>query len=599
MTTRPVTIRPELFAALPGTAIQISDTEVLFMAQIAGTADPGASGAASSASGNVDNRHVMTLDVHAAFVECAPFATLGEHAHYLSERFPSLTMVNIERVLNNLCQRGLMQSESSLRARLSDAPTPVQAPLSGLAIISDGHPASLEALLASANETAPARDRSFALFDLSEAAEHRARKVELMAEFGRRTGQRVILLDQKRERWLADRIQQMPEHTAGLNLLFGKTAGARARALNTIAVSYVGERVLIMDDTARLRTYEPDLARTPEGGLIHLARAAQRRAQVFASTEAAFASVARGPNLWQLTENVLGKGMRELLGSVDFSGRSLEEFDDYQHARIARVGLGVLGSSDTAHSFWGFTLDTAGQAALKTRDDVQFALAGDAVLLCPQHATLAPALGTAASALDLTGAHGFAFGDRDGADRTLAALSQFCDPGAMELSLAIALERRGSPQPRSSVNREALQIGAARFLADQVNHWQALCFAAAPAARWRWLAIQCLDLAEASTSDREAILQRYSTAKRAELLSELQQLLVAAGVSPSEPWRHELLGVIQAQADGMMQSNAPNLLGFARELSASDALSQQLRQLASAALAWGALWENARECRLS
>ena len=48
-----------------------------------------------------------------------------------------------------------------------------------------------------------------------------------------------------------------------------------------------------------------------------------------------------------------------------------------------------------------------------------------------------------------------------------------------------------------------------------------------------------------------------------------------------------------------MQSNAPDLLGFERGLSASDGLSQQLRQLASAALAWGALWENARECRLT
>ncbi len=587
-----MTTRPELFAALPGSAIQISDSEVLFMAQIASTAQ-------STSSGAVDNRHVMTLDVYAAFVECAPFATLNEHAQYLNERFPSLAMANIERVLNNLCQRGLMQSETALRARLSNAPAPDAAPLSGLAIVSAGHPATLEALLASANETPPARDRSFALFDLSEQAEHRARKVELMAEFGRRTGQRVILLDQKRERWLADRIQQMPEHATGLNLLFGKSAGGRARALNTIAVSYVGERVLMMDDSARLRTYEPDFARTPEGGAIHLAQLPQRRAQTFTSTEAAFAGVARGPSVWQLADNVLGKSLRQLLGSVDFTGRRLDEFEGYERARVARMGLGILGSSDTAHSFWGFTLDSAGQAALKTRDDVQFALAGDAVLLCPSFATLAPAIGAAAAALDLTGAHGFAFGDTDGADRTLAALSQFCDPGAMELYLAIALERRGSPQPRSSVNRQPLQIGVARFLADQIKQWQMLCFASEPAARWRWLAIQCLDLAEAPAATREQILQSYSTAKRAELLSELQQLLLAAGTSPSEPWRHELIGVIQAQAEGMMQSNAPNLLGFERGLSASDGLSQQLRQLASAALAWGALWENARECRLT
>ncbi len=584
-----MTTRPELFAALPGTAIQISDNEVLFMAQIASGAH----------AGSVDHRHVMTLDVHAAFVECAPFASLVEHAQYLSERFPSLTMVNIERVLNNLCQRGLMQSESALRARLSEAPAPVAAPLSGMAIISAGHPASLEAMLASANETPPVRDRSFALFDLSEEAEHRARKVELMAEFGRRTGQRVVLLDQKRERWLADRIQQMPEHATGLNLLFGKTASPRARALNTIAVSYVGERVLMLDDTARVRTYEPELSHIPGAGAIYLAQPSQRCAQVFASNEATFSGVPRGPNLWQLAESVLGKSMQQLLVSTDFAGRRLDEFDGYERARVARMGLGVLGSSDTAHSFWGFTLDSDGQAALKTRDDVQFALAGDTVLLCPHYATLAPATGTAASAIDLSGTHGFAFGEHDGADRTLAALSRFCEPTAMELCLPIALERRGSPQQRSMVNRQALSIAAARFLADQINQWHGQCLAAEPAARWRWLAIQCLDLAEASASAREDILLRYCTAKRAELLSELQQLLVAAGTSPSEPWRHELLGVVQAQADGMMQSNTSKLVGFARELSAGDGLSQQLRQLASAALAWGALWENARECRLS
>ncbi len=539
----------------------------------------------------VDHRHVMTLDVHAAFVECGEFATLAEHAAHLSALFPSIELSNIERVLSNLCQRGLMQSEISLRARLSAAPIPASTPLSGMAIISAGHPASLEALLASAAEIAPVRDRSFALFDLSEDSEHRARKVELMAEFGRRTGQRVLLLDQKRERWLSDRIQQMPEHSNGLNLLFGKTAGARARALNTIAAAYVGERVLIVDDAVRLRTYGP------EGGAIHLAERAQRHAQVYPSSEAAFAAIPRGPNLWQLAEHALGQGLRQLLEGVSVHGQRLEAFEGYEHARVARLGLGVLGSSDTAHSFWAFTLNPDEQAALKTRDDVQFALAGDTALLCTRHATLAPAIGTNASALDLSGAHGFAFGDDDGSDRTLASFSQFCDPGAMELCLPIALERRAAPAPRASVNRQPLQLSSARFLADQVSQLQPLCFATEPNARWRWLAIQCLDLADASHDDREQILTRYTTAKRAELLSELQQFLLKA--SGSEPWRHELLSVIQAQAEGMMQANGADLTGFAREMSPADALSLQLRHVAAAALAWAALWENAREYRLN
>jgi hypothetical protein len=572
---------PALFAALSGTAIQISDTEVLFMAHLS----------AFERANSVDHRHVMTLDVYSAFSECREFATLDEHKAHLFKLFPTIDLANIERVLNNLCQRGLMQSEITLRARLSNAPIPASVPLSGMAIISAGHPASLEALLASAADIAPMRDRSFALFDLSEDTEHRARKVELMAEFGRRTGQRVILLDQKRERWLSERVQQMPEHVQGLNLLFGKAAGARARALNTIAVAYVGERVLVVDDSVRLRTYGP------EGGAIQLAERPQRRAQVYPSIESAFAAMPRGPNLWQLAEHALGQGLRQLLDGVSVRGQRLEAFDGYEHARVARLGLGVLGSSDTAHSFWGFTLDADGQAALKTHDEVQFALAGDTALLCPSHATLAPSLGTNASALDLSGAHGFAFGDDDGSDRTLASFSQFCDPGAMELSLPIALERRAPPAPRASVNRQPLQLSAARFIAEHVNQLQALCFAIEPSARWRWLAIQCLDLAEASHVEREQIVTRYTTAKRAELLSELQQFLIHAGAS--EPWRHELLSVIQAQAEGMMHADGADLTGFARETSPADALSLQLRHVAAAALAWAALWENARECRLN
>jgi hypothetical protein len=572
-----------LYAALPGSAISVSDSEVLFIANLP----------ESARAAGVDHRHVMTFDVHAAFVECAPFATLAEHAKHLSERFPALAPANIERVLSNLCQRGLMQSDVELRRRLALAPSGNSAPLSGVAIMSPGHPAALEAMLASAAETPPVRDRSYALMDLSHEPEHRARKVELMAEFGRRTGQRVVLLEQKRERWLADRMQQMPEHADGLNVLFGKQAGRRARALNIIAAAYAGDRALVVDDSIRFRTYGP------AGGAIHLAGVAHRRAVLYPNVEIALQQNPRGPSLWQLAETVLGKNVGALVSGVELYGRALEEFDGYERARVARLGLGVLGSADTAHSFWGFTIAPEQHPMLRTRDDVQAALAGDSVLLAGTQATLAPALGTSANAMDFSGAHGFAFGDLDGAERSLAALTSFVDAGAMELNLPIALERRGAPVARASANREPLTLSVARFFADHVAQLQSLCFAAEPSARWRWLAVQCLDLAEAPKAEREQILWRYTTAKRAELLSELQRLLVAAGTQTSEPWRHELIGVIQAQAEGMMQSNHPGLDGFARELSPADALSQQLRSFAQAALAWGALWQNAREFRLA
>lgn len=575
-----------LYAAMAGSAIPISDSEVLFMAQL---------GEKERASG-MDHRHVMTFDVHAAFVECAEFAPLAVHTQHLQERFPKLGKADIERVLGNFVQRGLLQSEHYLRERLASRGARHPGKLSAMAIISPGHPAALEAMLASVAEAAPARDRGFALMDTSEEPEHRARKVELMAEFGRRTGQRVVLLEQKRERWLGDRISQFPEHEAGLQRLLGKEASGRSRALNFIATAFAGERVLVVDDCIRLRTYGQ------AGGSIHLGAPARRHAQVYPNSELALASRPRAPSLWDIAENGLGMGMAGLVAGVDVRGRALEEFQDYEHARVARLALGVLGSADTRHSFWGLTLDGAQQAQLKTREDVLNALSGDSVSLCAREATLAPPVGMAACGFDFSAAHGFAVGDAEDAERSLAALSLFADSGAMELNLPIALERRGPAQTRSSVNREPLQLSSARFFADHVRQLQSLCFAGDASARWRWLAVQCLDLAEAPAAERELILWRYTTAKRAELLGELQRHLAAipaqGGQAPSEPWRHELISVIQAQASGLLHSNHPGLTGFDSRIPVSEAFANELRSYAQMALAWGAIWSDAPEHRL-
>jgi hypothetical protein len=577
-----------LFAALPGTAIPVSDNEVLFIAELP----------QNLRVAGVDHRHVMTHDVYAALGECGEFHSLAAHAARLGERFPGLATANIERVLTNLAQRGLLQSEATVREALSQAPARPYTPLSSLAIVSAGHPAALEALLASASDSAAVRDRNFALMDLSESAEHRARKVELMAEFGRRTGQRVVLLDQKRERWLNERIAQFPEHAEGFGLLFGKAASPRARALNTIAAAYAGERALLLDDSFRLRTFGPS------GGAIALARTAQRLPTIFPSTDAAFASAnqlypdASKTNLWQIADAALGKSLSQLMGAVRLDGQSLEALIGYERARIARLGLGVLGSADTEHSFWGFGIDARQHALLKTRDDVQFALSGDAVLLCPNEATLAPAIGTAACALDYSDTMGFAFGDAASVERSFAALTGFADAGAMELTLPIALERRGTTQQRASFNRQPLAISGTRFLADHISQLQSLCFAETPAARWHWLAVQCHDLAQASVAERELILLRYGTAKRAELLGQLQNMLLAAGTQCSEPWRHELLSVIQAQGEAMLQNKSAALVEFGRNQNPAEGLSHMLRQLAQAALAWSALWEQKSALRL-
>jgi hypothetical protein len=405
-----------------------------------------------------------------------------------------------------------------------------------------------------------------------------------MAEFGRRTGQRVVLLEQKRERWLAERIQRMPEHADGFNLLFGKSNSARARALNLIAASHAGERVLVLDDSHRLRTFGKIEAP------LSLGFSAPRAPHFYENSDTAFGEQTTGPNLWELGEEMLGRSVASLLKQTDFYGQRFSDFDGLEGARASRLCLGSLGSSDVPNSFWGFAIASEQHAQLPNREAVQQMLSGEAVRLTVTHPSLAPAAGYFAQGLDLSHNAGFALGEAQVADRSFTMLGQFIDPLALEMVLPYTLERRGRAEDRALRNREGLPIFAARFMSDHISQLQHMCFASEPSARLRWLAIQCLDLAEAPKGDREALMWRYSTARRADLLADLQRNLVAAQ-TPSEAWRHELISVIQSQAEALMQSNSPAMPDLSRELPPAEGLSHFLRQYAQATLAWGALWE--------
>jgi hypothetical protein len=550
-----------LFAALPGTAMPISDQEILFLPQ------------------GRDDRHVMTLDVHVAFHACAAFASLAEHARALAQQYPQVAQSDIERVLSNLQQRGLLQSDAAFRAELaSGVASPNTGAISTICILSEGHPAALESLLHSATE-AGKRELNLALMDVSENPEHRARKAELMAEYGRRTGQRVTLLEQKRERIASEFSAQQPLHAQGMELLIGKSAPPRARALNTLALALRGEKVLVLDDHQRLRTYGPAEFE------LHLAAPQSRICRVFSNAESTFTALPRGPQLWDLANASLGATVASMAAQASFAGRMIGEFQNYQQAHIARITLGVLGSADTTHSLWLYAIAADALAGLNTRERVTQCLAGDAVNLYYGFAGVAPSVGKAACALDLSGAQGFALGSGESADRSFAALGQFVSPQHLELCLPIHLERRAPQLPRERANREAMPLSFARFAADQVGSLQRACFAESPSARWRWLAGQFQDLAEASNSVREAFLWNYISGKRAELLGELQHYLVNAPDAP-EAWRVELLGTIQSQAEVLMQSRGNHLDDFNRFEKASDTLSLELRATASAVLAW-------------
>lgn len=561
-----------LFAALPGSAFPISDQELIFQPD------------------DREDRHVMTHDVYSALQICSGFAELASHAGVLIAQNPKLERAQVVRVLENLCQRGLLQPASVLTAAGVAGVKP--GALRTIAILTSGHPAQLEACLGSLREADASREFGIVLADIAESTEHRARKLELVADFGRKTGQRVVILEQKIDRWLAEREVAHPHLRAGLAQLFGKSAAKRARALNAIALVCTGERVLLLDDSQRLRLFGPQNWRDMP---LLLDQTTPRMPSFFGSPEAATASLDRAGSLWNVADAWLGQSIGPLLSQMDIEGMRWADLARYQDARVQRMAVGAVGSADTEHSLWLFRASHAELANFADRNALDLALSGSAVALQYGALELSAGIGASPQAVDFSTGSGFALGNSEDADRSFSALTAAFDPRNHELRLPLSLERRCAAALRAQANRELLTPSFDRFFADQINDIAPVCHAHTPLHRARWLSAQMLDFAESSNSERQMIIWRYLTAQRAAMLNQLQSCLVNAGAAP-EPVRHELLNTIQKQAEAGLQMRLPSLRDTPVGLNAveiSNWLQTKLFDTASAVSAWGALQDDA------
>ena len=567
----------QLYAALPGAAFPITDQELIFQPD------------------NREDRHIMTHDVYAALQLCSGFAELANHTDTLAAQSSKLERTQITRVLENLCQRGLLQPASALTGAGVAGVKP--GALRTIAILSSGHPAQLEACLGSLREADPGREFGIVLADIAESQEHRARKLELVADFGRKTGQRVVILEQKIERWLAERESAHPHLRDGLAHLFGKSAAKRARALNAIALVCAGDRVLMLDDSQRLRLFGPQNWREMP---LMLDQTTPRMPSFFSSPEAATASLERAGSLWSVADTWLGQSIGPLLNQLDIEGMRWADLARYQNARVQRMALGAVGSADTEHSLWLFRASHAELANFSDRGALDLALSGSAVALQYTALELSAGIGTSPQAIDFSVTPGFALGNGEDADRSFSALTAAFDARNHELRLPLALERRSAAALRAQVNRELLTPSFDRFFADQINDIAPVCHAHAPHHRARWLSAQMQDFAESTNSERQMIVWRYLTAQRAAMLNQLQGCLVNAGAAP-EPVRHELINTIQMQAEAGMQMRLPSLRDTPLGLNAveiSNWLQTKLIDAASAISAWGALQEDAELRRI-
>jgi len=561
-----------LFAAPPGTAFPISDQELIFQPD------------------DREDRHVMTHDVYSALNLCSGFAELASHASALAAQNPRLERAQITRVLENLGQRGLLQPAAVLTGAGVAGVMP--GALRTIAILTSGHPAQLQACLASLREADPSREFGIVLADISDSTEHRARKLELVADFGRKTGQRIVILEHKIERWLAERESASPHLHEGLAQLFGKSAGKRARALNAIALVCAGERVLMLDDSQRLRLFG---AKNWREMPLMISQTTPRMPSFFQSPEAATASYEQAGSFWSVADTWLGQSIGPLLSQLDVEGMRWAELAAYKDARVQRLALGAVGSADTEHSLWLFRASQAELANFSDRGALDLALSGSAVALQYGALELSAGIGASPQAIDFSTGSGFALGNGEDADRSFSALTAAFDPRNHELRMPLSVERRSALMLRAQTNRALLTPSFERFFADQINDIAPVCHAHTPTARARWLSAQMQDFAESSNQERQMIVWRYLTAQRAGLLNQLQSCLVNAGAAP-EPLRHELLNTIKMQAEAGLQMRLPSLSDTPVGLNAveiSNWLQGKLIDAASAISTWGALQADA------
>jgi hypothetical protein len=327
-----------------------------------------------------DTPHVMTMQVLQALDQCREFRTLDDHVVRIEANVTGLAGKRdaIQRVVDNLVQRGLLLRDEDFLTRLRSTPRRETRPLRAIYIRACDRPERLAGLLSSLAdyEQRHRARRRYVLIDDSAQADNAHAQRDLLRGFARTTGCEVTFVGPSESAQLAQRLAQAcPQARDTVATLLSRDAHAQGRRFgggrsrNVALLLSAGARLVLLDDDLRLPLRRPDFARDgldPNPDATAYARFHEGMEQALAGGS----EIEEDP--FELHLDVCGQPLgacisgrydlrREALRGLSLS--QLELLDP--QARIVSSQHGSCGSSRSESTLWLYhALDRVGREEL-------------------------------------------------------------------------------------------------------------------------------------------------------------------------------------------------------------------------------------------
>jgi hypothetical protein len=553
-------------------------------------------------------RSVMTLEVFQALDQCKEFATLDDHQKAIHGALADLRGQEeaTRRVLAGLVERGLLQSAEQILGSYASTPARRLAPLGPIFILAEDRPEGLARCIDSLIKGGDADlDRlPIVVLDGSRSQAAREANRRVVDERRRDAGLRY-LGNSERAAFIARLQGQMKAQAAALTWLLGEDeAPTRGQLFNWMLVLASGHRAVVFDD----RQYLPQREMPGAAGGIDLVHSQQREAWFYTPDQpipAQEANLADG-RLGHVAGSYLGESLgrcistpgRLHLAAEALRGAALPAMRAFDpRGRVAAIVEGSVGSLESPHNIWLYQLDRGSRDRFwASRESYLRLFEGDQVCHGVRRARAGLHSVYQPSAVDLSSLPGFAMpgaGTRVGP--SFGVLTRFFDPESVVLHTTTAIGSQWQPPiKRSEAARKPFTPNSASFFTDHLQARAGECRASGAVDRANYLAALMDDLAASASDALQSELATYLTYKRADLVSELQRRLEAAGTQAPIYWEADLREIIQATSKELTRNGTARLGEWPDSLDAAGAaerLRTETRQLAAAVRAWPAAFE--------
>jgi hypothetical protein len=584
-----------LFASEDGVVASLSNNECIFQTRRTG------------------ETHVMTYQVLQALDQCREFRPLDEHVTRIQTTIQGLhgKRENIRRVLDNLCQRGLLVSDADFLRRLAAAPATEAAPLRAVFIRACDRPAQLERLLKSLTECERRfrTTRRYVLIDDSTLADAANRHRDLLREFARATGCKLTYLGAAEQARFVERlVKAVPQAQKALPPMVLRAASGSGfgggRSWNLALLLSAGAGLVLLDDDQCLPL------RRPDGVLdgIDPDPSAPAFTRFYRNLENAFgAGEEFTGDPFELHLEILGRAFGSLLGDARYTierkvlrGLSLGRLDHLAaEANVIATRQGAYGSSRTESGAWLYQLDAESRAEF-WRDRESYLRNVEAGSIWYGHrrarvttvGTFTPFALDNRELLPCTNALG------RGEDALFAHVARLCHPGSLSIELPVAIgHAQESARRRSDRTLAAPPPRFNYFVGDFVQRQLGEFLAEDPAQRLGLLAANLRDMAGASATRRLRMLREYLAYVRADAIERLQQQYESAQGAPIY-WQADVRSIIEANGRALTAKAPPRLGDWPDDLDEAGCaalLRDEALRLAAAYDTWPAVWAYACE----